>query len=202
MGARTRATTGTITGASERPSRSSLETRKADATDTKTARHALRSLHLAERQLLRASQRAETAKALAECASRSALATSAKAQGITGHFAGKVAALSKDLPQQQRAAAIAQLKLEEGAALANMYLEAAREGEQERRSVVGPIKVRHKSSSAGLSRRHRIERGALAVRLKVARLPSIRVPRPAVRRVAQRIYIRNKPAPRSGPPAR
>ena len=200
MGARARATTGTITGASERPSRSTLETRKADATDTKTARHALRSLHLAERQLLRASQGAETTKALAECASRSALATSAKAQAITGHFADKVAALSKDLTGQQRAAAIAQLKLEEGAALANMYLEAARESEQERRSVVGLIKARHRSASAGLSRRHRIERGALAVALGVSRSPSSYVSRPAVRRLAQRIYTR-RPKP-GGPTAR
>ena len=119
------------------------------------------------------------------------MTTSAKAQGITGHFADKIAALSKDLTEQQRAAAIAQLKLEEGAALANMYLETARDAGQERRSVIGVIKARHRGASAEMARRHRIERAVLAIKLKPTRRPSGRGlrHRPAVRRLALLIGV-------------
>jgi hypothetical protein len=114
------------------------------------------------------------------------MATSAKAQVITGHFADKIAALSKHLSDQERVAAIQQIKLEEAAALANMYRDAMREGEQQRRAVVGPIRARHRGASAALSRRQRSERIALGLALRMPRSAArarLR-PRAAVRRVA------------------
>jgi predicted phage tail protein len=179
-----------MTGISERPSRNIPENRKAQTADTKSARTALRNLHAAERALSRASQQAEVAKALAIIAARSAQATSAKAQAITGHYADKIAALSKHLTQQERAAAIQQIKLEEAAALTSMYLEAMREDEQQRQSVTGPINARHRSTARTLSRRQRTDSLALSAALESPRLQSInRAPaRTAVRHIARRIF--------------
>ena len=149
----------------------------------------MRSLHAAERKLSRASQQAEIARAIADIAARSAQATSAKAQGITGHFADKIAALSKNLSDQERTAAIQQIKLEEAAALANMYLEAAREGEQLRRVMVGPIKTRHRAASTDLNLRQRRERLRIALTAKPSQKSTINRLRQysSVRRVARRL---------------
>lgn|GEM_PF-3709704 len=122
----------------------------------------LRSLHAAERKLLAASQRAEMEQALAACAARSALACAAKAQTITAEFAGRIASLTAMM--RDREAAVQQIKAEETAALAGLYLAASHDGEQERRAVVVALKVEHARALVRLNHRQRIERIVMAVK--------------------------------------
>lgn len=166
-------------GASERPSRSSLETRKAEPGSHTTARDALRSLHAAERKLLHASQRADLERALAACATRLALASAAKAQAITADSAARIAALDATLTLEQREAAVQRIKAEETAALAGLYLAAARDAEHERRVVADTIEVEHRRATAILSHRQRIERIVMAVKSRPSRLS---------RRIAGRVW--------------
>ena len=178
-----------MTGASERPSRSTPETRKADKGSSSTARTALKALHAAERSLMSARHKSEMQRTSSDVAARTALGIGAKAQGITAHYAAKVTALGKELTDDQRAAEIAQLKLEEAAELGHMYMKSAREGEALRRAAMGPIKTRHKTDRHQLSRRHRAERAAIAVMLRTGqrRPTEQRHARLAVRYVAKQL---------------
>lgn len=120
-------------------------------------------MHAAERDLLRTTQRGELAHALATLAQEAALATAAKAQGISAHTASKVAALDPLLPASVRAAAMARLKDEEAAELAAMLLDEAGRAPQMRRSSIGVIKSAQKGRAADLRRRQRAERMVMAV---------------------------------------
>lgn len=138
-----------------------------------TARSALKSLHAAERGLLRARHKSEVDRALKAASALTGTAIGAQAQGITAHYAAKIAALSSVLTNAQRAAAIGQLKLEEAAELGRMYIAAAAEGKAQRRAAMVPIRLRHKGERGELSRRQRAERSVLAVVLRPLRAPRV-----------------------------
>lgn len=123
----------------------------------------MRSLHAAERVLLSARHRGEIDRALAGIAADAALATTAGAQRITVHFAGRMARIAAHLSPDERAAQIRQLQSEEAAALAALHLEAARESEAARQSVLAPIRAQQRSERTELARRHRSERMAVAL---------------------------------------
>jgi hypothetical protein len=55
-----------------------------------------------------------------------------------------------------------------------MYLETMREDEQQRRSVAGPIKARHRSAARSLSRRQRAEKVVLTTKFKFYQVNSLR----------------------------
>lgn len=152
-----------MTGTSERPSRSSPETRKAATTKSTSTSRALKAVHAAERDLLRNTQRGELAHALATLAQQAALTTAAKAQGISAHTASKVAALDPLLPASVRAAAVARLKDEEAAELTSMLLDEADRARHIRLSSIGLIKSAQKGRAADLRRRQRAERMVMAV---------------------------------------
>lgn len=152
-----------MTGASERPSRSSLETRKAATGSSVSTVRALKAIHAAERDLLRVAQRDELTSAMATLAQQAALATAAKAQAISAHTASKIAALDPLLSIGARAAAVARLKDEEAAALAAMLLDEAGRARQMRRATIGVIKSAQKGRASDLRRRQRAERMVMAV---------------------------------------
>ncbi len=153
-----------MTGTSERPSRSSPETRKADTDSSATASRALKAVHSAERDLLRTAQRSELTQAIATLAQQSALATAAKAQAISALTASKIAALDPQLSIDARIAAIARLKDEEAAELVSMLLDEARRAKQLRQASIGVIKSAQKVRAADQGRRHRAERLSMTVR--------------------------------------
>lgn len=152
-----------MTGASERPSRSSPETRKAATGSSASTSRALKAVHAAERDLLRVAQRDELTHAIATLTHQMALATAAKAQAISAHTAGKIATLDPLLPASSRAAAVARFKDEEAAELAAMLLDEAGRGRQMRRASIGVLKAAQRQRVSDLRRRQRAERMVMAV---------------------------------------
>lgn len=152
-----------MTGASERPSRSSPETRKAATGSSVSTVRALKAVHAAERDLLRIAQRDELTSAMATLAQQAALATAAKAQAISAYTASRIAALDPLLPISARAAAVARLRDEEAAELASMLLDEADRARQKRRVSIGVIKSAQKGRASDLRRRQRAERMVMAV---------------------------------------
>lgn len=148
----------------------------------------MRSLHAAERTLLNARHRGEIDRALAGIAADAALATTARGQLINALFADRMARIAAHLSPAERAAQIRQLQGEEAAALAALHLEAARESEAARRGALAPIRAQQRSESAGLARRHRAERMAVALtdRRRSAANPNHRHRGPAQWCVARR----------------
>jgi hypothetical protein len=152
-----------VTGTSERPSRSSPETRKAAFRTIATTRHALKALHAAERDLLRVSHRAEMTTLAAEVAQQSAKATAAKAQAITALYASKIAAIDPGLSASARAAASARLKDEEAAELATMFLSETRNADSDRKAKRTAVAARHRGIRHAVQGRQRGERVVLSV---------------------------------------
>ena len=152
-----------MTGTSERPSRSSPETRKAAFWSIATPRHALKALHAAERDLMRVSQRSDMTTLAAELAQQSAKATAAKAQAITALYASKIAAIDPGLSASARAAAVARLKDEEAAELATMFLSETRNADSDRKAKRAAVSARHRGVRHAVQGRQRGERVVLTV---------------------------------------
>ncbi len=152
-----------MTGTSERPSRSSPETRKAAFRTIATPRHALKALHAAERDLMRVSQRSEMTTLAADLAHQSAKAAAAKAQAITALYASKIAAIDPALSVSARAAALARLKDEEGAELAAMFLNETRNADSDRKAKRAAVSARHRGVRHAVQGRQRAERMVLSV---------------------------------------
>lgn len=183
-----------MTGASERPSRSPLETRKASDGSDKGLRDAMRSVHAAERALLSARHQGEIDRALAGIAADAALATSARGQLITAYYADRMARIAAHLSPAERAAQIRQLQGEEVAAMAALHLETARESTAARQSVLSPIRAQHRLARAGLARRQRAERMtvALADRRRTAAMRKHRHHDRNQWRVTRQLLLRSK----------
>lgn len=164
-----------MTGASDRPSQSTLETRTAsEMRDSRSdmrarSRRALVGVHDAELQLLLASQRAARRAALASIDAGLSARHAGAIAAVVARFADRRAGVVAT-DQAERAAALRQIAAEESHELARLALEHAAEKRALRSSALLSMVTAHRAERRILRRRNRRQRIMAAIVQSPARL--------------------------------
>jgi hypothetical protein len=160
---------GPVTGSLERPSqgapenRKASETRQSDRDPIKGARHALRGLHAAERQVMLARHAAERRQALDAAGAAAASERSTAVQAISAKYADKLVRVFDSGDARSAHAARERLKLEEAIELAGFQLAHGRRAGEARRTVLAGLRITQRSERHGLTLRQRRQRAVLSV---------------------------------------
>ena len=161
-----------MTGPLERPSQGALENRKAadlkwhqrDA--ARTARHAVQSIHAAERDLQRAAHMAERRQVIAAVDGSLQALHASRIAAVIARFAGQRSALANIADPAARAAALRQLAAEEASELARLALEHAAETRQARKAVLRSFNAAHRAARRTRQQRQRREKAGVAILLR------------------------------------
>ena len=131
----------------------------------RSARHTVRSIHAAERDLQTAGLAAERRQALAAADAGLRSLHASRVAAVVARFADRRAALMHIVDPGARAAASQQIAIEEANELARLAVEQAADKRQLRRHVLAGLSGRHRGMRRSLRRRQRHQRAGLAVPL-------------------------------------
>ncbi len=149
-------------------------------------------MHAAERQLLIAGESTATRQALDALAGLQRTARTSGAQAISAKYAARMAALGVAQTKAARDATRQQITLEEAEEMARFNADQDREAQQNRQTLMQGLATARKSKQRALGQRQRLQRTALALmlsRLRPHRYTAAATPRPAIRRLADRIPL-------------
>ena len=136
-----------------------LENRKANKLIFMSAPIAIRSIQMAERDLLREAFSADVATRKRAVAAQFSALLSAATQQIIAHVQGKIAAVDPSLSLAARSAAIEQLMAEQNAAIAQLRQDNKLQRRQANRTASMSLRGKFGIRKRTLVQRHAIERG-------------------------------------------
>jgi len=186
-----------VTGPLEWLSQAPLENRKADKLIFFSAPIAIRGIHMAERDVLRAALSAEVADRKRAISAQFAALLAAAEQQIIAHVRGKIALIDPALSPAARQAAIEQLIAEQTAAITQLKQDIKQQRRHARRAASLALRGRFKKRRRELVARHAAEREESRDYFGAPTYVWQRPPRafPAIRQMVP--YLKMRPALRS-----
>lgn len=194
-----------MTGALERPSQRSPETRtaieqlKEDRDELRLARRVVASTHAAQRMLLAATQLAERHQALALSGAEQAAQKSVSARAIAAKYANLLARVFDCGDAKAAAAARERIRIEEAIELGQLDLSASQRASARRKTLVATLRLRQRLERAALAHRQRRQRAMLAI--AIGRLRPAPWPARPVRIIRSKLKAARSRAATSPPPA-